>query len=279
MEESSTKNMVSWFSNHWVMILTIIIGSIVLIGILKILSQLFSSNGPLSQGLADFFGSVSHLLDGITNGCTPQDACDASDEASCSSQKGCEWKPSPTSDKQQQGTCISSTGNNQTSGSFFSPGCFLGMGAIAALCAMFIYFVLGPIIRRFATKSNPLLDIASQTSGKTYDECLVESHKTARETAETAQKSIESDQKRTLSDTEKRALGKAASAVETRKFAERCINGQSNLSANDKASKLKNVQDIFNSQRDSDLKDLKDAGVSDDNAKDLYDYAEKVNEK
>ena len=277
MEKSSTNNNVSWFSNHWVMILTAIIGGIFIIGILKILSQLFSSNGPISQGLGDFFGAVANLLDGITNGCTPQDTCDASDDTSCSSQKGCDWKPSPTSGQQQKGTCISSTGKNQTSGSFFSTSCFLGMGAIAALCGEFIFLVLGPLIKRFATKSNPTLDVASQTSGKTYDECLVEAHKTARETAETAQKSIESEQKRTLSDTEKRALGKASGAVETRKLAERSINGQSNLSAADKASKLQNVQDLFNSQRDSDLKDLKNAGVSDENAKDLYEYAEKVN--
>lgn len=272
MEKSSTNNNVSWFSNHWVMILTVIIGGIFIIGILKILSQLFSSNGPISDGIKDLFDSGANLVNGLINGCEAQGECNSTDEKGCSSEQGCKWTPSTTSG--QPGSCINNTGKPPTSGNFFSTSCILGMSEIFAVCGSIVFFIIGPLIKMFVNKSNANLDTAVQTGLGTKDEVYTRGVKTTQENSQETKNSFEKEQKRPATDAEQRAIGKAEGLRVSLNLAKQGIQGQSGVSAETKASITQNSEQVYNNSKDAHIKELTDQGMSEDAANKIYENVE-----
>ena len=272
MEKSSTNNNVSWFSNHWVMILTAIIGGIFIIGILKILSQLFSSNGPISDGIKDLFDSGANLVNGLINGCEAQGECNSTDEKGCSSEQGCKWTPSTTSG--QPGSCINNTGKPPTPGNFFSTSCILGMSEIFALCGAIVFFIIGPLIKKFVNKSNANLDTAVETGLAPRDEIYTRAVKTTQTDSEESKKLFEKQQQRASTDVEQRAIGKAQGLRASLDLAKKGIEGQSGVSAATKASITQNSEQVYNDAKNAHIKELTDQGMSEDNANKIYENVE-----
>ena len=95
MEESSNQHSNSmaevarsWLSNHWLVMLMIFVGGIIVLAILKVINQLFNGNGPVSKGVADVLGTLANFANGLINGCTAQSDCVATTSADCASKTG-----------------------------------------------------------------------------------------------------------------------------------------------------------------------------------------------
>jgi hypothetical protein len=166
MNEQSAS--LSWISQNWIKILLFFAGAVFVIGILKILSQLFNSNGPLPKGLGNLFGAAANLVNGIINGCTSQGDCAKSTEQdTCNKMSGCEWDPgTATATTPAAPSCLNTSGRPPGGGNFFSGSCVLGMGSIFAICGALLFFVIGPALAYAFRKSNDNIRAASETSGK-----------------------------------------------------------------------------------------------------------------
>jgi len=162
MNEQSAS--LSWISQNWIKILLFFAGAVFVIGILKILSQLFNSNGPLPTGLGNLFGAAANLVNGIINGCTSQGDCTKSTEQdSCNKMNGCAWDPGTAT---ATASCLNTSGRPPGGGNFFSGSCVLGMGSIFAICGAILFTVIGPALAYAFRKSNENIKAASETSGK-----------------------------------------------------------------------------------------------------------------
>ena len=268
MDKKSSTN------NNWMKIVLYIIGGIVLIGILKTLTQLFSSHGPIQDGVAEAMGAAANLVNGLINGCEAQGECNSTDEKGCGSEQGCKWTPSTTSG--QPGSCLNTTGKDPTSGSFFAPSCILGMGSIFALCGLLLLTVIGPLIRAALSKKNENRDIASKTTGKSESEVFETVAKESKTTAEEAKKKLEAkEDAKPLTDAKAKELGKAAVNVESRKVAQEGTNGQSGVSAADNAQKQQEIKDNFQKDMNDHIEEMKkNSEISETDAKDIYDAVE-----
>ena len=189
MNEQSSS--MSWISQNWIKILIYFGGAVLVLGIVKIISQLFNSTGPLANGLANILGAAANLVNGIINGCVSQGDCTKPTEAeSCYKMNGCEWdtgdaKTTPAT----TASCLNTSGRSPGGGGFFSGSCVLGMGSIFALCGAFLLLVVGPALAFAFRKSNENIKAASETSGKsegqvwkeTVEETVKEYDRTLRE--------------------------------------------------------------------------------------------------
>lgn len=259
----STNKKETWLGTHWITIVLVLVGGIVLIGILKIISQFFTGNNPLTDGLKDVFGPIAKFADGITNGCEAQGACDGTDQESCNNENGCNWVPAKTSG--DNGTCSNTTGRSQNSGSFFSTSCLLGMGSIFALAGSFLFLIIGPLLKAALSKKNEQLDAAAQISGGDLTTIRDKSMKDARETATKAKESLEKKNGSKLTDAQERLLGSQAASVETLNATVEAINN-SNSNPEAKAELLqkasttytKDIQNVNNNADPSVSKEQKD---------------------
>jgi hypothetical protein len=163
MNEQSAS--LSWISQNWIKILLFFAGAVFVIGFLKILSQLFNSNGPLPTGLGNLFGAAANLVNGIINGCTSQGDCtQPSSQDTCNKMSGCEWDPGTATSSKP--ACLNTSGRPPGGGNFFSGSCVLGMGSIFAICGALLFLVVGPALAYAFRKSNENIKAASETSGK-----------------------------------------------------------------------------------------------------------------
>jgi hypothetical protein len=108
---------------------------VVVLGITKVLLQLFVAAGPLFKGLEDILGAGANIVEGFTNGCSVQPDCSQTTDATvCKNQYNCGWNTPSKSD--EEATCINMSGRPSGSGGFFSAGCGLGIGAILYGCGI-----------------------------------------------------------------------------------------------------------------------------------------------
>ena len=268
MKSSKNETPGSFLAHHWVTMLMVFIGGIIVIGFLKVISQLFNSNGPLAKGIADAAGAFANFFNGITSGCwTTQDSCDGVSEQACSKQTGCEWTPSKTAGA--AGLCINTTGLKPQKGSFASPSCFLGMFTIFSLCGVIVLKIFGPIISYFLSKKNDNIDIASKTSdtpvSKVREDVIKESFKTADE----ANKLKEENTKKPSTDIEMVTIGKQSYHVEALNKALDSINGQSGVDAKTRAAQQQQSMDTYTKDLEQVQKDARDSGMSDNDIKDV----------
>lgn len=129
--ESANGNALSWMSNHWVMIVMIIVGGVVLLGFFQFMNQFLNGTGPINKGIGDMLDTAAHFVDGIMNGCLPQSECtNENTQDGCKGGNGCTWTAPDTSGTDQVGTCSKTTDKKTGSGAIYSPSCALGFGWI-----------------------------------------------------------------------------------------------------------------------------------------------------
>jgi hypothetical protein len=164
MSDSNQKT-VSWLSHHWVQITAILVGGIILLGIIKVIYQLFNGTGPVSQGVAQILGTFANVADGLTNGCSIQPDCSTvTNTDSCNTTTNCKWSPSPTSGG--TGDCLGTSGNPPGTGGPTTLKCGLFVGWIAYIAGTLVLLILGGFIKSAFTKENPNSDIISKLEGK-----------------------------------------------------------------------------------------------------------------
>jgi hypothetical protein len=159
------KQALYWLSHHFVLIVMIIVGGILLIGLLKFLSQLFNGTGPVSKGVGDILGSGAHFIDGIVNGCTAQANC--SNEGSmddCIKGNGCSWKESTKSGDEESAVCVNTTGREVGTGSLISTSCVFGLGFLMYIGASVFLGAFGLFL---TWGKNKLTRDTSAMTGKT----------------------------------------------------------------------------------------------------------------
>ena len=271
--DSLTKNPGEWLSHHWVTIIMVFIGGIIVLGILKVISQLFGGNSPLANGVGDVLGSIANVTNGMVSGCTSQSACDATAKDTCNKQTGCEWDTPPTSGA--AGSCINTTGRDKSDGSFFSTSCVLGMASIFALCGSIVFFIIGPILRNIFSKKNEQLDAAKQVSGKTGKEILKEAVNKSIKTGEEAKKALEKEKGRSGSDIEMVELGKQSANVSTRDIRIDIIR-KSGSDPQTIAKETQAAQDTYARDRKQEADEAVEKGMSPDDVKDSEDAVEKA---
>lgn len=175
-----------WIKNHWVQILVYSIAAILLIGILKCLTQLFGG-GTIGKGISDVLGAAANLSNGLTNGCSKQPDCSKSTDSKNCPTSGCGWNPPVKSG--DKGTCYNNTGNKTGSGGFFSLKCGIGVGFLVYIAGQLLLPIVSLFASRFAVKSENV-KTASRLSGKSISETLKEVVDRATEISETAKQDL-----------------------------------------------------------------------------------------
>jgi hypothetical protein len=184
MSDSNGKT-VDWLSHHWVQITAILVGGIILLGIIKVIYQLFNGTGPVSQGVGNILGTFAHIADGLTNGCSNQPDCsNVTNTDSCNATTNCKWSPSPTSGG--PGDCLGTSGNPPGTGGPTTLKCGLFVGWIAYLGGTLVLLIAGGLIRRVTTKANPNSDIISKLEGKSTFETFKDLFTKAKTVSEKA---------------------------------------------------------------------------------------------
>ena len=223
----------SWISQNWIKILLFFAGAIFVIGILKILSQLFNSNGPLANGLANILGAAANLVNGIINGCTSQGDCTKSSEQdSCNKINGCEWDPGDAkATPSTTASCLNTSGRPPGGGNFFSGSCVLGMGTIFAICGALLFFVIGPALAYAFRKSNDNIKAASEVSGKSEGQIWKETVKETIKKFDRTVKEYEKDNPgKKLSDSQKELVVQKIGTEESALRLKESVDSSSTLS-------------------------------------------------
>jgi hypothetical protein len=275
MKSSKNETPGSFLAHHWVTMLMVFIGGILVIGFLKVISQLFNSGSPLAKGVADGLGAIVNFFTGITSGCwTTQDPCDGVSEQACSKQTGCEWTPSKTSGA--AGLCINTTGLKPQKGSFASPSCFIGMFTIFSVCGVIVFKIFGPIINYYYAKKLANLDAASKASDTPLSKIREDVIKEALKTADEANKLKEETTKKPSTEIEMRIIGKQSAYVEAMNKANDAIDGQSGVDPKTQAEQKQQSVDNYVRDLEQVQKDARDSGMSDNDIKDVDDAVDEA---
>lgn len=157
------------FDLNWPNVIKYTIIAIIILGTLKLITQIFTSLSPLLKGLGDALGASVNIVNGITNNCKKQQNCsDISTQEICEKLDTCIWNPPKKAG--ENGECIPITGQKEGSGGFFSTQCGLGIGFIAYLASLiFVPFIkiLGALLTR-----NQNVETAGRLNGKGTVETL-----------------------------------------------------------------------------------------------------------
>ena len=229
----------SWISQNWIKILLFFAGAVFVIGILKILSQLFNSNGPLPTGLGNLFGAAANLINGVIDGCTSQGDCtQPSSQDTCNKMSGCEWDPgTATATTPAVASCLNTSGRPPGGGNFFSGSCVLGMGSIFAICGALLFLVVGPALAYAFRKSNENIKAASETSGKSEGQIWKETVKETIKKFDRTVKEYEKDNPgKKLTDSQKELVVKKIGTEESALRLKESVESSSKLSYDAKAS-------------------------------------------
>jgi hypothetical protein len=157
MSENSTSNQKSelsqvgsWMGHHWVMIVMIIVGGLLVCGIIKVIISLFGGSGPLADGAGKLLGAGANVLNDLAKGCSKQGNCSHfSDQKSCEKDDTCGWS---TDDKTSESTCAISSGFKEGEGGITDfKNCGLGLFALGG----FILLIIGPLISAICNRIKP----------------------------------------------------------------------------------------------------------------------------
>jgi molecular chaperone DnaK (HSP70) len=263
----------SWLTQNWIKILIFFGCGVLVIGIIKIISQLFNSTGPLPTALADLFGAGANLINGIINGCVSQGDCSKStDQDSCKKINGCDWD---AGDKSAQpptkAACLNTSGRSPGGGGFFSSDCVGGMGAIFALCGALLFVVIGPALKYAFTKDNENINAASEISGKSKGEILKD---TVEKTAKEYDRLINENEKAKNADEKtQKLIAKKVAAEEANKQVKDALGENTSLNETDKAAKKSAADKVTTEARKQADDDAAKEGVTDE---DIHDTDEIV---
>jgi len=173
-----------------------ICGGLVLIGVIMALTHLFTSHGPIQDGISDALGAISKALDALASGCDSQANCPlVNDETGCKKSPGCAWTVSSIS--QGKSTCRNATGRPPSDGGPFK--CALGLFGLFAF--------LGVVVCKFTSiflkcKSEGVNHL-SLKKGKSVIEMVEDIKPRAEELAEAVSSEhpdLSGKQKRTLTE-------------------------------------------------------------------------------
>ena len=263
MNEQSAS--LSWISQNWIKILLFFAGAVFVIGILKILSQLFNGNGPLPTGLGNLFGAAANLVNGIINGCTSQGDCtQPSSQDTCNKMSGCEWDPgTATATKPAVASCLNTSGRPPGGGNFFSGSCVLGMGSIFAICGALLFLVIGPAVAYAFRKSNDNIKAASEVSGKSEGQIWKE---TVKETVKEFDRSVREYEKNAekLSDSAKELLVKKIGIEKSASKLSESLGSNSKLSVQDQAIRRTAGEQSWKEMTEKAEEEARNKGVSDE---------------
>ena len=250
-------------------------GAVLVFGIIKIISQLFNSNGPLPTGLGNFFGAAANLINGVIDGCKSQGDCkQPSDEDTCNKMSGCEWDPgNPKASPATTPNCLNTSGRPPGGGGFFSGSCVLGMGSIFALCGAALFFVIGPALAYAFRKSNENIKAASETSGKSEGQVWKE---TVEETVKEYDRSIKEYEKKggkDLPDAAKELVVKKIGIEKSASKLKESIDSNSSLSAEEKGAKRAAADEVSKKMHEQAEEAAAKDGVSQEDIEEAKDIA------
>lgn len=254
--ESSNSKTLHWLSSHWLMVVMVIVGGIVIIGVMKFITQMFNGDGPIQQGIGQALGAAANFVNGIVNGCTSQADCTKDgDKDSCNKSTGCAWSDAQTGD--EKSSCLNTTGNTPGNRSLFSSSCVLGMGFIAYIAGSIVLGLVGWALKR---NSNQNLETANRLSNKNSDTGLKDATDSARETAGKAKEQIDADNPgEKMTEAEKIDLGRLSGNKTALDMVTDAIDGGTDpvTIANQKAE----AQEIYAEQCEEAQEQAEESGV------------------
>ena len=251
------------FSPNWPQIIKWSIIIVVVLGISKVLLQLFVAAGPLFRGLEDILGAGANVVEGLTNGCSSQPDCKQTKDANvCKNQDNCGWNP-PTQGG-EEGNCINLSGRKSGSGGFLSASCGLGIGAILYTCGLLFSGIITLLAARYSKNAN--VETAGRLNGKGTAETL----KIVVEDSRTATEEIKAESEEPLTDDQIELTAKQAANSSSTNEVMRSITDQQD------AEKIANDAIESHAEIDAEIiKDAKDKGFSDDDIKSSEDDVDK----
>lgn len=223
MSENSTSNQKSelsqvgsWMGHHWVMIVMIIVGGLLVMGLIKFFISLFGGgNGPIAKGVADVLTAAANALNALTIGCGKQGNCKFSDQKSCETGTGCGW----SADDSGNSTCGITSGLSEGEGGVFTKYCGLGMFALGgflltALPGIFtILFAIGNALKSGSSKA---IDFLAELTGGSKKDISIELTKKSIERSEKLVEQLEKTGEK-LTPAEKSYLGRSTAIDELKK--------------------------------------------------------------
>jgi hypothetical protein len=235
------------------MIIMIIVGGILVLGLLKFLSQLFNGTGPVSKGLGNIFGAGAHFINGVSNGCMAQSDCKKEgSEDDCVGGNGCSWNFPTQSDK--EGSCLNTTGKPVGSGSFFSSGCIAGMGFLSYIGGSMFLGVFGLFINWGKNKlSNTKAQLEDKPINEVVKEQLSESSKAVEKILEERSESGKPE----LKESEITDLASKVGNNVATSDAIKAVNGQSGVSKEEIARQLNEIK----TQNENEQKDIEEVST------------------
>jgi hypothetical protein len=262
MSDDDTK---SWLSHHWVTIVMVVVGGIVLISFLKVISQLFNGTGPVSNGLGQIFGAFAHIIDGAFNGCSAQDDCTKDtfqSESNCENGNGCNWNDPDTSG--DNGSCTKSSDKPVDSGGWFSPRCFVGAGFIIFLVSSVIILIIGPLVKLLTTReTSDNVKLASEISGKNLSDLNTDLIIEGRKKIEEAIDKYEEEYGE-LSDDEIEILARKMASRVAKTSVTDALKGQTEMSQKEIAKAMADSVKNAKIEKDKIDKDAKDKDIDSD---------------
>lgn len=239
--ESANSSTLHWLSSHWLMLVMVIVGGVLVLGVVRFISQMFNGDGPIQKGIGDALGAAANFVNGITNGCSSQADCSkATSEDPCNKSQGCSWNESKSGDTKS--SCINVTGNSPGNKSFFSTSCVLGMGFIAYIAGSIVLALGGWMLNRNKNKN---LETANRLSNTDSETGLRDTTESARKKAGRAREILEAENGAPLEANRSRDLGRLSGITEARDRAVDAINGQDHLSAEEKAQQCADAYERF----------------------------------
>ena len=223
MSENSTSNQKSelsqvgsWMGHHWVMIVMIIVGGLLVMGLIKFFISLFGGgDGPIPKGVGDVLGAAAKAIIALSIGCGKQGNCKFSDQKSCETATGCGW----SADDSGNSTCGITSGLSEGEGGVFSKYCGLGMLALGgAFLAMFPFIttVLYAIVNAFKSGSSKIVDVIAELTGGSKKDISIELTKKSIERAEKLVEQLEKTGDK-LTPAEKSYLASSTAIDESKK--------------------------------------------------------------
>ena len=152
-----------WLKNHWVKILMIMVGAIILIAVIKAVTNLLNGNGPLIKSVSKVIGTVALLAQQVSQPCGSQADCSKlNEEEICNKGSGCGWGRSKQAEKED--SCKNTTGENPHGTNIFNGQCLIGIGIIGYVFQM-LFAAIGTVFGLYTSKSEAVNAVA-QVEGR-----------------------------------------------------------------------------------------------------------------
>lgn len=224
-EDHDTNDHMSKIAKYGIFL--IVLGIILIIGIVMAVAHLFTSLGPIQDGINKVLGAGANALTAVSSGCESQADCiQAKDASSCNDSEGCTWSASTVSGT--AGSCISATGQSHHGAT--PVGCVLGLFGLLAFIATLV--VKGVAV--FLHSKNPVIKEEVIRTGKSEQTVLQERYSEAKEAAE---KTVS---KNDIKDAEtKRNIGELAANKSLDRSVDRMMESATDPPAREALQKLK----------------------------------------